>query len=295
MKLIFFWDCPLRCFQNVQYIKHKPCTNYKLVGGPGEKPLWKMMDFVNSGWWQQPNISGKIQNMATSHQPANQLTFPVGSNLVTSSLNLSVVAKLNAQGWMEWAMGHGPNSQTTPAISSPLSFCLCMRGPASHKLKKTHSAVFLVRAFQERGFPPFKFPRSLPSNPQRTRKQQDQYPPEKGHLAGKHVETGIGLRPKAVVVWVLVILMVEKEQNEVDEVFGRMKNRKWMRYLDGVEKWSGWGIWTFWRIWKLRSVLPVPLKGTWFFYRMRTVLEDGAEHLLVNEQDYGKSPFFEVR
>ena len=60
-------------------------ANWSLVGGPGEKPLWKMMDFVNDRMTQmtfQPVIfMGKSQNwwqhMATIHQPGSVGCIPL--------------------------------------------------------------------------------------------------------------------------------------------------------------------------------------------------------------------------
>ena len=67
------------------------------------------------------------------------------------------------------------------------------------------------------------------------------------------------------------VLILEKEQNEVDEVFEHFEESENI------------------------VVLSEFLRKEHDLNCMRTVLEDGAEHLLVNEQDYGKSPFFEVR
>ena len=55
-----------------------PCerSHHFLVGGPGP-PLWKIW-VRQLGWWQKPNINGKIKVIATSHhQPVTySITYP---------------------------------------------------------------------------------------------------------------------------------------------------------------------------------------------------------------------------
>ena len=97
-----------------------------LVGGPGEKPLWKIW-LRQLGWWKQPNISGKMPNWwQPNHQPGIE-TMVLGSldfrtpplfweshdeiHVVKSTWTLRTLTRLNE--WVLLCVNNDRNPKST--------------------------------------------------------------------------------------------------------------------------------------------------------------------------------------